>query len=279
MRAHRVLPDDPDFLFAIVLVAILCAVDRRRDHRHRRRLVAADGAPRARRVPRAAQPRVRAGLRLDSGMSDARDHLSPHPAELRCRRSSSPARCMVATAILIESALSFLGLGDPNVMSWGFMIGAGRTVLRTRGGSARSPASRSCSPCWRSTWSARASTTRSIRGCASVADERRPILDIRDLTRRPSAAAPIARTRSRTSSLTLAPRRDPLRRRRIGLGQVGDGARDHGPAAAARARERRARSCSRARTCCGDARRDARDPRQPHLDDLPGADDRAESGA
>jgi peptide/nickel transport system permease protein len=38
---------------------------------------------------------------------------------------------MVATAILIESALSFLGLTDPNVMSWGFIIGAGRTVLRT----------------------------------------------------------------------------------------------------------------------------------------------------
>ncbi len=38
---------------------------------------------------------------------------------------------MVATAILIESALAFLGLGDPNVMSWGFMIGAGRTFLRT----------------------------------------------------------------------------------------------------------------------------------------------------
>ena len=38
---------------------------------------------------------------------------------------------MVATAILTESALSFLGLGDPNVMSWGFMIGAGRTHLRT----------------------------------------------------------------------------------------------------------------------------------------------------
>ena len=37
----------------------------------------------------------------------------------------------VATAILIESALSFLGLGDPNVMSWGFMIAAGRTFLRT----------------------------------------------------------------------------------------------------------------------------------------------------
>src|SRR5689334_3581572 len=37
---------------------------------------------------------------------------------------------MVATAILIESALSFLGLGDPNAMSWGFMIGAGRSFLR-----------------------------------------------------------------------------------------------------------------------------------------------------
>lgn len=36
----------------------------------------------------------------------------------------------VATAILLESALSFLGLGDPNLMSWGFMIGAGRTVIR-----------------------------------------------------------------------------------------------------------------------------------------------------
>ena len=41
------------------------------------------------------------------------------------------ASLMVATAILIESGLSFLGLGDPNVISWGFQIGAGRTVLRS----------------------------------------------------------------------------------------------------------------------------------------------------
>ncbi len=40
------------------------------------------------------------------------------------------ASLMVASAILLESALSFLGLGDPNVVSWGYMIGAGRTVLR-----------------------------------------------------------------------------------------------------------------------------------------------------
>jgi peptide/nickel transport system permease protein len=41
------------------------------------------------------------------------------------------ASLLVATAILIESGLAFLGLGDPNVMSWGFQVGAGRTVLRS----------------------------------------------------------------------------------------------------------------------------------------------------
>ncbi|WP_048646989.1 ABC transporter permease [Nitratireductor soli] len=40
------------------------------------------------------------------------------------------ASLMVATAILLESSLSFLGLGDPNMMSWGYMIGAARTVIR-----------------------------------------------------------------------------------------------------------------------------------------------------
>jgi peptide/nickel transport system permease protein len=39
------------------------------------------------------------------------------------------ASLMVATAILLESSLSFLGLGDPNLMTWGYMIGAGRTRL------------------------------------------------------------------------------------------------------------------------------------------------------
>lgn len=40
------------------------------------------------------------------------------------------ASLMVATAILLESSLSFLGLGDPDTMSWGYMIGAARTVIR-----------------------------------------------------------------------------------------------------------------------------------------------------
>ncbi|WP_315532993.1 ABC transporter permease [Delftia acidovorans] len=41
------------------------------------------------------------------------------------------ASAMVASAILLESALSFLGIGDPEVLSWGGMIGAGRDALRT----------------------------------------------------------------------------------------------------------------------------------------------------
>lgn len=36
---------------------------------------------------------------------------------------------MVGSAILLESSLSFLGLGDPNTMSWGYLVGAGRTRL------------------------------------------------------------------------------------------------------------------------------------------------------
>ena len=40
------------------------------------------------------------------------------------------ASLTVGTAILIESALSFLGLGDPDRMSWGYMIGASRSFLR-----------------------------------------------------------------------------------------------------------------------------------------------------
>jgi peptide/nickel transport system permease protein len=38
---------------------------------------------------------------------------------------------VVAGAILFESSVSFLGLGDPNVSSWGRLIGDGRTLIRT----------------------------------------------------------------------------------------------------------------------------------------------------
>lgn len=40
------------------------------------------------------------------------------------------ASLAVGIAILFEAGLSFLGLGDPNVMSWGYMIGSSRVFIR-----------------------------------------------------------------------------------------------------------------------------------------------------
>ncbi len=62
-----------------------------------------------------------------------------HPLEIAFREVLPNARppvlalssIIVAQAILIEAALSFLGLGDPNRMTWGGMVAEGRTVLRT----------------------------------------------------------------------------------------------------------------------------------------------------
>ena len=53
------------------------------------------------------------------------------------------ATLTVGTAILFEAGLSFLGLGDPNTMSWGLMIGQNRGYLLEPGGPSPSPASRS----------------------------------------------------------------------------------------------------------------------------------------
>lgn len=41
------------------------------------------------------------------------------------------ASVVMATSILLESALAFLNLSDPNVPSWGNLVGQGRSVLRT----------------------------------------------------------------------------------------------------------------------------------------------------
>ncbi len=41
------------------------------------------------------------------------------------------ASVMIANAILTEAGLSFLNMRDPNLVSWGGMIGAGRDLLRT----------------------------------------------------------------------------------------------------------------------------------------------------
>lgn len=41
------------------------------------------------------------------------------------------ATAVVGHAVLVEAALSFLGLGDPNTISWGSMIGNARALLRS----------------------------------------------------------------------------------------------------------------------------------------------------
>jgi peptide/nickel transport system permease protein len=71
---------------------------------------------------------VQAGIAL--GMSDLRiivTQILPNAAAPIIVSAS----LIVARAILNESALAFLGLGDPNVVSWGSMISVGREVVRT----------------------------------------------------------------------------------------------------------------------------------------------------
>lgn len=65
--------------------------------------------------------------------------IGMHPLEIAFRQILPNALAqvvvlvpvIVAAAILIEAALSFLGLGDPNQVTWGGMIAEGRTVLRS----------------------------------------------------------------------------------------------------------------------------------------------------
>jgi peptide/nickel transport system permease protein len=65
--------------------------------------------------------------------------LGMHPLEIAYREILPNAlppvlalsSVIVASAILIEAALSFLGLGDPNRVTWGGMLAEGRAVLRS----------------------------------------------------------------------------------------------------------------------------------------------------
>ena len=65
--------------------------------------------------------------------------IGMHPLEIAFRQifpNAIPpvlalAPIIVASAILIEAALSFLGLGDPNRVTWGGMIAEGRMALRS----------------------------------------------------------------------------------------------------------------------------------------------------
>lgn len=129
MRLTEFFQTIPQFLFALTIVAIL--------QPSIPTIVGAIGVtawPSLARLVRAEILKLRHGDMVQAeialGASDLRIiflHLLPNTLAPIIVSGS----VMVATAILTESSLAFLGLGDPNVVSWGGMVGAGREVLRS----------------------------------------------------------------------------------------------------------------------------------------------------
>lgn len=128
MRVTEFFQAIPSFLFAIVLVAVVSP--------SRLSIILAIAVvswPSVARLVRAEvlSLRTRDFVRAAKvgGLSDTRilfSHILPN--------TLSPllvsASVVMATSILIESGISFLGLGDRNAVSWGYLIGTGRTAIR-----------------------------------------------------------------------------------------------------------------------------------------------------
>ena len=128
MRITELFQTIPSFLFALVIVAIM-----RPSLLHVTLAIAAVSWPGVARVVRAEMLSLRqrdfvASCRI-IGMGRIRivvTQMLPN-----CLASVIMlASLLVATAILTEAALSFLNLADGNSMSWGRMIGNGRSALR-----------------------------------------------------------------------------------------------------------------------------------------------------
>lgn len=129
MRVTEAFQTVPGFVLALALVAVMGA-----SVASIVVAIAAISWPQTARIVRAEMLSLRARDFVEAyramGMGDAEIILR----QLLPNAVSSVlvlASVIVASAILIESALSFLGLGDPNVVSWGGMIAEGRAVLRT----------------------------------------------------------------------------------------------------------------------------------------------------
>lgn len=129
MRITDAFQTIPGFLFAVVLVSILSPSIGTIIF-----AIAMVSWPPVARLTRAEVLRVRESEYVQSckviGMSAPRIILTQV-----LPNSLSPvivaAAVLVATAIITEAGLSFLGLGDPNVMSWGTLINIGRPSIRT----------------------------------------------------------------------------------------------------------------------------------------------------
>ena len=181
---------------------------------------------------------------------------------------------------MLEGALSFLGLGiPPPAPSWGNMIAAGQGILSAQPKFVLLPSValfitvvsfNLLGESLRARWSSgERSTAGSAAAASSAPVATGPLLDVEDLrvdfrTGRPEVRAVDG------LSYTVDAAQDAGAHRRVGLGQDGQLARDHGPAAGAPPRSP-ARSASRARSCVGPARARAAAHRGArHRDGLPG---------
>lgn len=129
MRVSELFQTMPSLLFTIILVVILGSSTASISF-----AIGITSWPQIARLVRAEAVRVRqldyVHAAVTLGMGHPRiilTHVLPN--------SLAPvvvaASILVAQAILSDASLSFLGLGDPNTMSWGSMVGAGRPTLRT----------------------------------------------------------------------------------------------------------------------------------------------------
>lgn len=129
MRTTEMFQTLPSFLFAIVLVVILTPSINS--------IVFAIGVtswPQIARLVRAEAMRVRNAEFVSAAITIGVGHwriLFTHMLPNSTAPVVVATSILMAQAILTEASLSFLGLGDPNVISWGSMVGAGRATLRT----------------------------------------------------------------------------------------------------------------------------------------------------
>ena len=129
MRVTEIFQTIPSFLFAIVLVVILTP--------SLGSIVFAIGVtswPQIARLVRAEAMRVRHAEYVKAAVTLGLGHgriIAAHVLPNSIAPVVVAASVLMAQAILTEASLSFLGLGDPNVISWGSMVGVGRSTLRT----------------------------------------------------------------------------------------------------------------------------------------------------
>lgn len=129
MRVTELFQTMPALLFSIVMVVVL-----RPSIQTIVASVALTTWPQVARLVRAEALRIR-----DAEFVQAAVVIGMHPLAIVFTHilpnALSPAVVMVSilagNGILTEAVLSFLGLGDPNIVTWGSMIGSGREALQT----------------------------------------------------------------------------------------------------------------------------------------------------